>query len=245
MRFWFFEFSWLVSSCIRCSEHSWYFRDMPALLREWVRHVLLGSLSAPLVRSSTSPTARVLLTAQVQLAGLLLTQVFFSPGPQQALRFSCDGEFMGIVKLLISRKATSVWEFPEIWVKGEFCQLKGKQIWEKEMLKENIVYSLRTISWTTSYALTYVELNACEWWELEHPRGSEAQRGEGTGCDGWAVSWLGSLCLASPAREEWRKGQARETCGEIWTLTDVFMSTFIGAVTVAMNLFFLYHLGWG
>lgn len=45
--------------------------------------------------------------------------------------------------IVISKKATSVWETSKIWVKSEFYQLKGKKIWEKEMVKENIHYLKR------------------------------------------------------------------------------------------------------
>lgn len=47
--------------------------------------------------------------------------------------------FIVIVKLLISKKAASVWEYCKIWAKNESYQLKGPKIWEKEMLKENTV----------------------------------------------------------------------------------------------------------
>lgn len=48
--------------------------------------------------------------------------------------------FIVIIKLPISRKVTSEWEYSKIWVKSEFCQLKGKKIWEKKMLKFNDIY---------------------------------------------------------------------------------------------------------
>lgn len=57
---------------------------MPVFLREWTRHTLSGSLSAlrrALDLDGHLGAARRARRAEVQLAKLLLTQVFLSPGP--------------------------------------------------------------------------------------------------------------------------------------------------------------------